>query len=212
MQLSFEIGNKYKEVKCQLDTAATCSVIGYENLKKILESENPELTNCNTRIKGFGDAITYPIGQIVLNVVRYEKKYKLNFYVVSMNQIPLLSSGACNALKLIKVCYQIKEASKAKDIIEKYNDVFDGIGKVEGKISLEIDNTVKPIVQAPRRVPVMLKDEFKKIIDDLISSDIIEKVEYHTEWVSNVVIVKRENKLRICLDPVDLNRAIRCRQ
>ena len=37
---------------------------------------------------------------------------------------------------------------------------------------------------------------------------IIEQVSTPTNWVSNLVIVKKENKLRICLDPKDLNRAI----
>ncbi|VDI33051.1 Hypothetical predicted protein [Mytilus galloprovincialis] len=39
---------------------------------------------------------------------------------------------------------------------------------------------------------------------------IVEKVEQPTEWVSSMVIVERaDGKLRICLDPKDLNRAIK---
>ena len=37
----------------------------------------------------------------------------------------------------------------------------------------------------------------------------IAKVTEPTEWVSSIVVVLKNNKVRICLDPKDLNRAIR---
>ena len=44
----------------------------------------------------------------------------------------------------------------------------------------------------------------------MVRDDIIEAVEKPTEWISSmVVITKKDSKLRICLDPKDLNRAIR---
>ena len=40
--------------------------------------------------------------------------------------------------------------------------------------------------------------------------DIIEKVSEPTDWVNSLVIVSKPNgKLRICIDPRDLNRAIK---
>ena len=40
---------------------------------------------------------------------------------------------------------------------------------------------------------------------------IIQKVTEPTDWVSSLVIVKKpnSNKLRICIDPTDLNKAIK---
>ena len=41
--------------------------------------------------------------------------------------------------------------------------------------------------------------------------DIIEKISEPTDWVNSLVIVSKPNgKLRICIDPRDLNRAIKC--
>ena len=38
----------------------------------------------------------------------------------------------------------------------------------------------------------------------------IEKVDQPTEWVNSIVIVEKEDgSLRICLDPKDLNRAVK---
>jgi len=40
--------------------------------------------------------------------------------------------------------------------------------------------------------------------------DVIEKVEEPTDWVNcMVMIVKPNGKLRICIDPHDLNRAVK---
>ena len=59
-------------------------------------------------------------------------------------------------------------------------------------------------------VPVALRDRLKATLDDMVRDDIIEAVEEPTEWISSmVVIMKKDSKLRICLDPKDLNRAIR---
>ncbi|KAL5253009.1 hypothetical protein ACHWQZ_G015688, partial [Mnemiopsis leidyi] len=35
---------------------------------------------------------------------------------------------------------------------------------------------------------------------------VMTKVDEPTEWVNSVVVVKQPGKLRICLDPTDLNR------
>ena len=44
----------------------------------------------------------------------------------------------------------------------------------------------------------------------MVRLDIIDKVEGPTDWVSNLVIVEKPNgKLRVCLDPRDLNQAIK---
>ena len=38
---------------------------------------------------------------------------------------------------------------------------------------------------------------------------IITPVTEATEWVSSLVVIDKNNKVRICLDPRDLNRAIK---
>ena len=45
----------------------------------------------------------------------------------------------------------------------------------------------------------------------MVKSNVIAPVSEPTEWVSSMVVVeKKNNKIRICLDPRDLNRAIMC--
>ena len=96
-------------------------------------------------------------------------------------------------------------------ITKKYATVFDdGIGELEGEYRIRLDDTVDPIQHAPRQVPVTLRDRLKATLDDMVRDDIIEAVEKHIEWISSmVVITKKDSKLRICLNPKDLNHVIR---
>ena len=65
-----------------------------------------------------------------------------------------------------------------------------------------------PVKQAPRRVPVPLRQELKHKLAELERKGIIAKQTDPAEWVSNLVIVKSPKKFRVCLDPRPLNQAL----
>ena len=81
---------------------------------------------------------------------------------------------------------------------------------MEGKLHLEIDKTVTPVINPPRRVPFALKEKLKSELDRLEGLEMIRKVKEPTDWVSSLVVVEKPNgKLRICIDPVHLNKALK---
>lgn len=209
--LKFVVNNDVKRLNCLLDTGASCNVIGLENYKALIDAGASEvkLRRTSIRIRGFGDKITKPVGEATLTVLRRKQIFEIPFIVVTLKQIPLISMTTCEQLKLIKICATVEPEPEAETIINKYSDVFVGIGELDGDISLEIDPNVKPVIQVARRVPVKLKQDLREIIDDLEKQNLIAKVNVHTDWVSNVLLVKREGKLRVCLDPVDLNKALK---
>ena len=46
------------------------------------------------------------------------------------------------------------------ELFASYDDIFQGIGKLKGvKVTLHIDETVKPVAQKHRRVPFHLRDK-----------------------------------------------------
>ena len=60
-----------------------------------------------------------------------------------------------------------------------------------------------------RKVPFALKPKLKEELQRMVDLNVIEPVEKPTEWVNALVIVSKPNgKLRICLDPRPLNKAI----
>lgn len=58
-------------------------------------------------------------------------------------------------------------------------------------------------------VPLALQDKLKNELEKMESLNIIQKFTEPTQWVSSLVVVEKPNgKLRVCLDPKDLNWAI----
>jgi hypothetical protein len=97
-----------------------------------------------------------------------------------------------------------------EDILQKYPDVFEDIGELGEPLHLEVDDTVKPVQIPPRRIPEALRKPLKDHLDELEEPSIIQKVVEPTEWVSSVVVNKKSNgKIRLCLDPQPLNKALK---
>ena len=77
-------------------------------------------------------------------------------------------------------------------------------------MQLEVDKDVRPVQQPLRRVPEAMRKPLKEHLDDLEAKSVIEKVERPTEWVNSVEIARKANgKLRLCLDPKPLNKALK---
>ena len=75
-------------------------------------------------------------------------------------------------------------------VIEEFGDLFKGQGCMQGKLHLEIDGTVTPVINPLRRVPFALKDTLKSELDRLEGLQMIRKVKEPTEWVSSLVVVE----------------------
>ena len=88
--------------------------------------------------------------------------------------------------------------------------MFSGVGRMGGEYHIELDDKVEPVIHPPRRVPYSLLEKLKLELQELEEKDVIQKVDIPTPWVNSLVIVeKRDGSLRLCLDPRDLNKAIR---
>ena len=86
--------------------------------------------------------------------------------------------------------------------------MFQGTGKLEGQYKLEVKQDAQPVVHPPGRVPVALKEKLKGDVERLQDLGIIAKV--LEPWVSSLVSAQKPNgKLRVCIDPKDLNQALR---
>ena len=101
-------------------------------------------------------------------------------------------------------------SSTIPQFLSDYDDVFGEIGLLSGEHHINLDKSVPPVINPPRRVPFGLKKQVKNELDRMLRLGIISKVEEPTDWVNPVVIVEKPNgSIRICLDPKDLNQAIK---
>ena len=94
-----------------------------------------------------------------------------------------------------------------EEILTKFPSVFsDGVGQLSGEYKIRIYPNAQPVQHVPRRVAVVLRPKLRETLKDLVEQDVIAPVTTPTPWIRSVVVVPRRNgKLRVCLDPKDLN-------
>ena len=157
------------------------------------------------------------------------RKYKVDFVVVKDTDadVNLLGTRAAQEMNLIQVNHENmmpqavttevlvvqtpNELGLSKEeILTKYTDVFQGLGELGEPLQLEVDKMVKPVQIPPRRIPVALRGPLKDHLAELEQQGIIEKVTQTTDRVSGIVVNKKSNgKIRLCLQPQPLNKALK---
>ena len=85
-----------------------------------------------------------------------------------------------------------------------------GIGKYsKEKVKLHIKKEVKAVAQPHRRQPFHTRELMVEDLNSLLEQDIIEPAESPTPWISPIVVVpKKDNKIRLCVDMRVANTAI----
>ena len=98
--------------------------------------------------------------------------------------------------------------------LQEYPDVFEGIGKFPGPpYHIQVDPTVTLKQTQCRPILIHLKDAFQKEINQMLQASVLLPVHEATPWINSFVLVEKKDnhgqvKLRICLDPTNLNKAV----
>ena len=97
-----------------------------------------------------------------------------------------------------------------EDLIKAYPDRFKGIGQFPGMYHITLCSDVKPIIHALRKCPIAMRQLVREKLDEFLEQGIITSVEEPMDWVSSLTYSWKANgKLRVCLDPRDVNKAIK---
>ena len=96
-------------------------------------------------------------------------------------------------------------------ILHEYADVFRGVRTLPGgPYHINLKDSYKPIQCPLRLVPLGMQSVYKAELDRLVKEGIITEAHEHTEWIKSIVpVMKEDGSLRLCLDPKDLNKAIK---
>lgn len=205
-------------VKFKIDTGSQVNIVPksvFQQINYIGPLKAPE-----RHLFAYSGSTLDTLGQCDLECCYKSKKHLLDCYVVDTTSTPVIGLNSCLKLGLVQLTYSVDTTNRQNetrqtlnktDVLEKFSDVFDGIGQFEGECTIHIDPNVQPVIHAPRKVAISLRSRFKDELDRMEQSEIIEPVSTPTEWVNSIVIVEKPQtgKLRICLDPKDLNKAIK---
>ncbi|XP_056009484.1 uncharacterized protein K02A2.6-like [Ostrea edulis] len=95
-------------------------------------------------------------------------------------------------------------------IQKNYSDLFLGIGCLPGKHKIQLTENVQPVIHPQRRISVALSQKIKDKLKTMEQEGIIVRQSEPTEWVNSLVtVIKPSGSVRLCLDPKDLNSAIK---
>ena len=210
-----------KSIKFKLDTGSQANILPKHTFDLLGLSKSPRCSD--QKLSAYSSHPLHSLGCIDLMCSYRGQSQMITFHVVRTNSSPILGMKACLDFELIKLVYSCHEDTPPASTVEvsdkpmntaqvlaEFPTVFQGVGLFPGECNIHTDPDIVPVVQPPRRVPIALQDRLKLELERMETQGIICKVTEPSRWVSSLVVVEKPNsdKLRICLDPKDLNKAI----
>lgn len=196
-----ELNNEYGNEKFKLDTGADINVISYMRFLQLGYDTRLINTSKNIKIQSYSGEFIPIKGICNLRWWFKNNGYDLKFAIATIECQSVLGLEACLTLGLIKRVHNLNWSDG--------NDLFNGLGCLPGEYHIVIDNNITPVVSAPRKVPLGLRDKLQDELNRMVQLGVIRKVFHPTPWVNSMVVVAKKNgNLRVCLDPRPLNKAI----
>ena len=152
----------------QIDTGATKSVLPYKVLKYML-CDTP-ITKTARKYKSYTHHPIKVEGYVTLPT-RYKNKFvDFQYYVVHVDQKPLLSGQASAQLSLIETIHKVTNE------LDKYPELRKVTGTLPGTYSIKIDPTFTPVAHVPRRQPKALSAKIRTNLKEMEADGHITKV------------------------------------
>ncbi|KAK4296250.1 hypothetical protein Pmani_031249 [Petrolisthes manimaculis] len=221
-------------IRFQIDSGADCNVLPVHVYSEATgDRELRKVSPSNSTLFGYGRVGKRSVGQVMIKVYRGNRTCNLSCELVSGKEFhSVLGYEACVFLDLLEikdndkinpldknkemqihVTQRQRKIENKEDLKQQYPQVFsdcDSVGKLDETYKIRVNESVPPVQHAPRRVPAAIRTHLQEELCRLEDLGIISKVTIPTDWVSSLVVVPKKNgQLRICIDPRDLNKAIR---
>lgn len=208
-------------LKLLVDTGATVSLMNsttYEELFKVFP-----LSPSSIRLKNYSEQEILHSGHFSV-VVKYRNKAAVVTFHVTNQGTSLLgldaiqalgidiqgSSLSCQQVSGIPADPSVQPSSPPHNAPTEFSHLFSGqFGLVKGFIhDVRLRASVQPVSAKLRPLPLVLREQVSSELHRLESADIIERVSA-SEWISPLVVVrKKDNSIRLCVDLREPNKAI----
>lgn len=170
----------------------------------------PEITSSSKTLRGAGNHKLDIEGSTKVTLKIQDKMVEDTIYIVNGLVEPLLGKPAISGLGLIQFIDEVNDKS-AHNWCSEFPKLFQGLGEMGSEVRISLQSQVKPFTQSvPRRVPAARK---KPLLDELCRMEklgVIQKIEEPTDWCSPIVVVPKKNeRIRVCIDFTRLNEAVR---
>jgi hypothetical protein len=195
-------------IPCKIDTGAQVNAMPLKSFNRI--TDKPTLRPTTILVKPYGlRQPLKPAGVATLSLAYRGRRLDADFLVIDTPDPTLLGLDACLRLGIVHID-AVDVSSSTSALIEQYSDIFTGVGCVPGEYHISVDKSVPPVIHASRKIPLNLRLKVQQQLNDMERLGIIIKRTEPTEWVNSLLIIEKKNHtLRLCLDPRQLNQAIR---
>ena len=197
------LGNNHLE-RFQLDTGASANIIPMHVYKKAYSRPcMKKLRPCDISLSMFNKSTTNVAGKTVMEVLNPQNcsSYLVEFLVVKEDFTPLIGSKTLQEMNFVEVkmeniaclstkndCTASAENGKSQEsrtgddrVLERFEDVFQGVGKLPGTLHVQIDEKVAPVQMTTRSVPEALREEVRAEIDQLVKDGTLKPVSEPTD-------------------------------
>ena len=229
-------------IVCKLDTGAEMNVISKQDYEKVVtDPRQRQLGPPQCKITTYGGHNIRNLGSCQLYIHHRGDIRAVTFEVTEVPSPAMLGCKTCSELELVQFncnLTQTLESNKAtksppgnqpndkphtpltkEKLLTDFQDRFEGLGEFHMKpYHITLESGAEPVIHPPRSVPVHLRDLYKEEIDKMLELGVITTVDTPTDWVNSIVLSETTNekgeitKLRVCLDPRDLNKWIKREQ
>lgn len=194
----------------KIDTGAQVNLLSIDDYKTL--TVKSKIHPVKMKVTGYTGESVPVKGSCVVTLKHKGQRLKTQLLIVEKSVQPILGLSVCEKLDLVRRVFVVNSQTGTDhdSLMREYKDVFEGLGCLPGEHKISVDDTVTPVVHACRKVPFALRQKLKDELARMEKLNVIKKIDEPTDWVSSLVVVQKPNgALRICLDPRDLNRAIK---
>ncbi|KAK2701583.1 hypothetical protein QYM36_019776, partial [Artemia franciscana] len=178
-------------VKFKVNTGAQANILPAKYFDAL--SHPPSLKQSSQKLTSYCGSKIPVRGVCKLSCKHKSSKAEtLPFLIVETDSVPILGFQSSIDLNIVKLVLNVR------------------IGKLDGECHLYLKDDPVPTAYPARRIPSSLRGKLEAELKQMEEQGIIEKVSKPTDWVNSMVAIeKKDGSLRICIDPVDLNKSIR---
>lgn len=195
-----------KSYQIKLDTGAQCNVLPKHILDNLTKQTDVRPSNIKYLVS-FGNHKLNVLGEIQLKCTIAQNHTCIIFKIVQENVQPILGAEDCEKLRLIQRIYEVQSTTTPLS-----QNLYEGLGCINSFV-YDIDLIDKPqfeIIPA-RRIAYKIREQVKNELDTMVKLGVIERTNKPTPAVSPMIVIRKNDKIRICMDPTSVNKNIKRR-
>lgn len=200
--------NECAIVNCKIDTGAQANVMSVVRFQKL--PKRPVLRKTDVVLRAFGGSRIELVGECIIPVELNHISKQVRFLISKVDAKPILGLDTSREFHLVNDVneIQIKTKSTPEDVVKNFSDVFEGNGSLK-PVKIVLTENAVPHISNARKLPIAIQEPVNTELDKMVKEGIIVKVAEPTDWVNNFHVINKSGKLRIVLDPRQLNKFVK---